>query len=119
MIRGIRGAITVAENSENALREATKELLTRIIEANDIRLENVAYLAFSATEDLDCAFPARFAREISGFELIPMECYQEMRVKSSLALCLRLMMAVNTEKPAKEIKHVYLKGAASLRPDIK
>ncbi len=119
MIRGIRGAITVDENTENALRLATKELLTKIIEANEISLENVAYLNFSATQDLDCAFPARFAREFKGFELIPMECYQEMRVEPSLALCLRVMMAVNTEKSAKDMKHLYLKGASVLRPDIK
>lgn len=119
MIRGIRGAITVDENTENALRLATKELITKTIEANNISLEDVVCLNFSATEDLDCAFPARFAREFAGFELVPMECYQQMRVKPSLALCLRIMMLVNTEKSANDIKHVYLKGAAALRPDIK
>ena len=119
MIRGIRGAITVDENTENALRLATKELLTKIIEANKLSLENVAYLNFSTTEDLDCAFPARFAREFEGFELIPMECYQEMRVKAALSLCLRVMMVVNTEKAPKDVKHIYLKGASVLRPDIK
>ena len=33
-------------------------------------------------------------------------------------MCLRILLHVNTEKPAKEIKHIYLRGARVLRPDL-
>ena len=33
-------------------------------------------------------------------------------------MTLRVLLHVNTEKAAREIKHVYLRGARVLRPDI-
>jgi chorismate mutase len=32
--------------------------------------------------------------------------------------CLRVLLLVNTTVPQAEIRHVYLRGAAGLRPDL-
>ena len=40
--RGIRGATTVETDSVAAILAATRELLTRIVEANDVAIEDVA-----------------------------------------------------------------------------
>lgn len=116
--RAIRGAITVDENSVDALKSATVELLTNILQANEIELEDISHVIFSLTKDIDCAFPAKFARTEMGFDSVPMECYQELNVVTGLNQCLRVLMVVNTEKSQKELEHSYLKGAKLLRSDL-
>lgn len=118
LTRGIRGAITADENTAEAIKTATVELLSEILNANAVNTEDISHVIFSLTSDLNAAFPAKFAREELDFEMVPMECYQELNVEPSLRKCLRVMMVINTKKSQKEIKHIYLKGAKSLRCDI-
>jgi chorismate mutase len=40
-----------------------------------------------------------------------------MNVPGSLPLCIRVLIHWNTTRTAKEINHVYLRDAKSLRPD--
>ena len=117
MVRGIRGAITVDSNTKDAIREATKRLLTVIIERNHIAFEDIASVFFTGTTDLDEEVPARAARNM-GWTSVPMFCMQEMMVKDGLPLCIRVMIHVNTNKQQQEIQHVYLGEAARLRPDL-
>mgnify|MGYP002627394272 CR=1 FL=1 len=70
------------------------------------------------TSDLDCVYPAKFAREIKGFENVPLMCYQELNIENSLPKCIRVRFLVNTNKPQEEIKHIYLNEAKKLRPDL-
>jgi chorismate mutase len=42
---------------------------------------------------------------------------QEIPVPGSLERCVRVLIHWNTEKSAAEIRHVYLRGARTLRPD--
>lgn len=118
LTRGIRGAITVDKNDINSLKLATIELLTKMMSENSLKLDDICCVNFSLTKDINCAFPAKFAREDLGFDTIPMECYQELDVNNSLEMCLRVMMLVNTDKSPLEISHIYLKGAKVLRKDL-
>lgn len=118
LTRGIRGAITVEENNTESLKSATVELLRKMIDSNELLQEDISHVIFSLTNDIDCAFPAKFAREELSFDNIPMECYQELYVKNSLEKCLRVLMVVNTNKSLDEIYHIYLKGAKVLRKDL-
>ena len=45
-------------------------------------------------------------------------CFQELYVVGSLPMCIRAMVMVNTDKAQKDMKHVYLKNAVKLRPDL-
>ena len=117
-LRGIRGAITVNGNNEDAVKEATVELISAIIKANNINTEDIAFINFSTTSDIDCAYPAKFARLNCDLEHVPLNCYQEMNVKGALKMCIRVLVCVNTDKNPFEIKHQYLRGALVLRPDI-
>lgn len=117
LCRGIRGAITVDANTSQAVLDATAELLTAMIEANSIRPEDVASVIFTATPDLNAEFPALAARCL-GWNDVALLCGQEMAVPGSLAMCLRVLLHVNTDKSAEEIAHVYLRGAQALRPDL-
>lgn len=116
--RGIRGAITVEENNVNSLKSATVELLQKMMSSNNINTDDICCVNFSLTRDIDCAFPAKFAREELHFDLVPMECYQELEIEGALKMCLRIMMIVNTEKSLSQIAHIYLKGASILRKDL-
>ena len=114
---GVRGATTVADNSRAAILEATSGLLTEIITVNHITLEDVAGAIFTATPDLDAAYPAAAAREL-GWTQTPLLCMQEMQVVGSLKRCIRVLIHWNTEQTPGEIQHVYLRGAQALRPDL-
>lgn len=115
--RGVRGATTVESNSPDAIIDATKELLSAMIEVNEIQEDDVASAFFTVTQDLNAEFPAVAARQM-GWTDVALLCGHEMNKPGSLPMCLRILLHVNTEKAAKEIKHVYLRGARVLRPDI-
>jgi len=116
-VRAVRGAITVKENSRDEILENTKLLLNKIVEINQIDKNDIVSALFSVTCDLDAAFPAEAAREI-GWTDIALMCTNEINVPGSLAKCIRVLVHINTNKSNNEIKHVYLGGAAALRPDL-
>jgi chorismate mutase len=117
MLRGIRGATTVEENSREAILEASAELLSELVRLNEIQHDHVASIIFTATQDLNAEFPAVAARQ-QGWTDIALECMPEMSVPGSLQRCLRILMHVNTTRAPRELVHVYLRGARALRPDL-
>lgn len=117
LTRGIRGATTVTANTREAILEASKELLTAMLEANGLGVESVASAFFTTTPDLNAEFPALAAREM-GWSDVALLCGHEMNVPGSLPQCLRILLHVNTDKAASDIHHVYLRGARVLRPDF-
>ncbi len=116
MCRGIRGATTAEANTREAILKATRELLALMIRQNGIRQEDVASAIFSTTTDLDAEFPALAARQLGWFDAALL-CGNELDVPGSLRRCIRILLHWNTEKPGDEIVHVYVQGAAHLRPD--
>lgn len=117
MVRGIRGATSVTENTREAILEATAELLDAVVEANDVDREHVASAFFTTTPDLNAEYPAVAARA-AGWTNVPLLCGHEMSVPGGLPRCLRLLMHVNTDRSLAEINHVYLREAVRLRPDL-
>ena len=113
--RGIRGATTVEANTAEDILEATEELLTRLIDLNGIKVEDVCSAIFTTTSDLTAEFPAVAARRL-GWTEAALLCSHEMNVPGSLKKCIRILIHWNTEKDAREIKHVYLRSAKELRP---
>jgi chorismate mutase len=116
-MRGIRGAVTVEADDAGAIVRATKRLLTEIVERNGIVLEDIASVLFSLTPDLSAAFPALGAREM-GWAHVPMLHVSEIDVPGAMPRVIRVLMHVNTTRGLQEIEHVYLEGAAALRPDL-
>jgi chorismate mutase len=52
-----------------------------------------------------------------GWHDVALLCAHEMSVPHGLGHCIRILLHWNTDKSATEIRHVYIKGAANLRPD--
>jgi chorismate mutase len=117
MVRAIRGAITVEENNKDLILANTKLLLQKIVEENQICEDDIISIIFSVTRDLNAAFPAAAAREM-GWTSIALMCTNEIEVPDSLEKCIRVLIHINTDKSNNDIKHVYLKEARSLRPDL-
>lgn len=118
-LRGIRGATTVEANTPQAIRAATLELLTAIIDANEVRRDDVASVFFSTTSDINAEFPATAVRDEMGWTDIALMCGHEMNVPGGLPMCLRILVHVNTTKAAEDLNFVYLRGAQALRPDLR
>lgn len=115
--RGVRGATTADANTREAILQATLQLLALMIRQNDIRAEDVASAIFTVTKDLDAEFPALAARQL-GWLNVALLCGYELNVPGALPRCIRVLVHWNTSKSADEIVHVYIKGAANLRPDL-
>jgi chorismate mutase len=116
-VRGIRGATTVESNSVEAILEATRDLLQAMLTANEVHEEDVASAFFTTTLDLNAEFPAVAARDM-GWSNVALMCGHEMNKPGGLPMCLRILLHVNTDRAARDVKHVYLRGARVLRPDI-
>ncbi|MEJ2040225.1 MAG: chorismate mutase [Desulfosarcinaceae bacterium] len=114
--RGVRGATTAAENTAEAVLEATREMLYIMIRANRMQPENVASAYFTTTLDLTATYPALAARQLGWYD-VALLCGHEMQVPGGLARCIRVLVHWNTTLTAKQITHVYLREAKALRPD--
>jgi chorismate mutase len=116
MIRGVRGATTVENNDPDEILEATRELLTMLVRVNGINIDDIASIVLTTTQDLTTTYPAFAARQLGWFDLALL-CTHEMNVPDGLPLCIRVLIHWNTTKGPKDIGHVYLRNAKSLRAD--
>lgn len=117
-VRGIRGAITVEENTNSAITQAVVELLRKMADANGFLTEDLAAVLFSFTPDLNAGFPATAARTLPGYEMVPLFGTSEISPPGSLPKCIRILILWNTTKPQNAIRHIFLREAATLRPDL-
>jgi chorismate mutase len=117
LCRGVRGATTTDANTRDDILTATRQLLALMIRVNGIEAAHVASAVFSLTRDLDAEFPALAARQLGWLD-VPLLCTYEVDVPGSLRRCVRVLIHWNTDKPQNEIRHVYVKDAERLRPDI-
>ena len=119
MLRGVRGATTVEQDSPEEIYQATRELLLDMLGKNGIEREDIASVFFSTTPDLRSAFPARAARDPDvGFEGVPLMGMQESPIEQGLPRCIRILIHWNSEKQQRDIVHSYLRAAQKLRPDL-
>ena len=118
MIRGIRGATTITEDSATHILKETEKLVLAMAKENDIHPEDVASVIVSTTTDIGDAFPAKAVRSIPEWTYVPVMCTHEMNVPGAITMCIRVLMHVNTQKSQRDIHHIYLNDAIKLRPDL-
>jgi len=117
-VRGIRGATTVEQNVAVDILAATRELLQELLTTNGITTyEEIVSAIFTTTTDVTAVFPAEAARSL-GMSQVPLLCASEIAVPNSMPRCIRILLHVNTEQPQSAMKHVYLREAKRLRPDM-
>lgn len=114
--RGIRGATTVDGPRPELVTDAVGELLDELERVNGFNMSELAAAIFTLTEDLDAAAPAAVARA-HGWGDVPLLQVLEHGGATGIAHCIRVLVLWNTRTPQSDIRHVYLRDAAALRPE--
>src|SRR5690349_23605134 len=97
--------------------ERVAEMVTGVMDANELDVDDFVSIIFTATSDLHSEFPAYAARRL-GFGDVPLICARELEIEGSMPRVVRMMAHVETDLPRADITHVYLHGAAALRRDL-
>lgn len=116
-VRAVRGAIQVEQDDPAVISAGTRELLAEIIRRNGIVADDFISVVFTMTPDLASGFPAVAARDL-GLTDVPLLCATEIGVPNALDRVIRLLAHIESDLPRSAIRHVYLRGAARLRPDL-
>jgi chorismate mutase len=116
-VRAIRGAIQVDADTREDVLEGSAELVTAVLERNQLSADDIISILFTATPDLTAEFPA-YAARLLGLTDVPLMCASEIAVPGAMPRVLRLLAHVDTELTRADVRHVYLRGAAALRSDL-
>lgn len=116
-IYALRGAITVDNDFPKDVDEAVKLLMDTIMGENGLKDEDLASIIFSQTSDLKTRNAAAACRKAGYASTVPLFCVQEAEIAGGLSKCIRVLITVNHKREQKA-KMAYLRGAASLRPDL-
>ena len=116
-VRAVRGATQVEADDRGEILGAVAELVTAVLARNHIQPEALISVVFTATPDLRAEFPAYAARQ-AGIGDVPLLCATEIDVPGALPRTIRLLAHFETDRSRDDVRHVYLRGAASLRTDL-
>lgn len=116
-VRALRGATQVDADDRQQILDRSAELVSAVLERNELVSDDVISIWFTATPDLTAEFPA-YAARLLGLTDVPLMCATEIAVPHALPRVVRLMAHVETDRPRSELQHVYLRGAQALRLDI-
>ena len=117
MVRAVRGAIQVDRDDPADVVAGTRELIAEVISRNELGPADLISIVFTVTPDLTSCFPAGAARDL-GLVDVPLLCATEVDVPGALPRVVRLLAHIESERPRSAVRHVYLRGAARLRPDL-
>lgn len=115
-LRALRGAITVDENTAEAILAGTEELLRAVLDRNELEADDLVSCIFTTTGDLNAEFPAVAARRI-GLSAVPLLGAREMDRPGALPRVIRLLVHCYAD-PGRPAQHVYLRDAVQLRQDL-
>ena len=116
-VRAVRGATQLERDDRDHMLERVAEMVTGVMEANGLAVDDFISVIFTATSDLVAEFPAYAARRL-GFGDVPLLCARELEIAGSMPRVVRMLAHVESDAPRADITHVYLHGAAHLRRDL-
>jgi chorismate mutase len=116
-VRAVRGATQLVSDTRDEMLDRVAEMVTEVMAANQLDVDDFISVIFTATSDLVAEFPAYAARQL-GFGEIPLLCARELEIAGSMPRVVRMLAHVETDLPRGEVTHVYLHGAAALRTDL-
>jgi chorismate mutase len=116
-VRAIRGAVQLDSDERAHMLTSVSELVSAILERNELAVDDLISIVFTATPDLHSEFPAVGARDI-GITDVPLLCAQEIDVAGAMPRVIRILAHAETERTKADVQHVYLRGAVALRKDI-
>jgi chorismate mutase len=113
----VRGATQLDADIREHMLERVAEMVTDVMAANGLEVDDFISIIFTATSDLVSEFPAYAARRL-GFSDVPLICARELEIEGSMPRVVRMLAHVESDLPKSDITHVYLHGAAHLRRDL-
>ena len=116
-VRAVRGATQLDADDREHMLDRVAEMVTDVMEANALSVDDFISVIFTATPDLVSEFPAYAARRL-GFGDVPLICARELAVEGAMPRVVRMLAHVETDLDRGDITHVYLHGAAALRSDL-
>ena len=116
-VRAVRAAIQIDANDRDQILEGASELVREMLRRNDLSVDDLISVVFTATPDLNAEFPA-YAARLMGMTDVPLLCSTEIAVPGAMPRVLRLLAHVETDRTRAEMAHPYLRGAAALRRDL-
>lgn len=116
-VRALRGATTFDVDEAEHVSERVVELVTEMLQRNQVSHDDVVSIIFTATEDLTSTFPATAARRL-GLGDVPLICARELSIDGAMERCVRVMMHFDTTLERSALRHVYLHDARGLRDDL-
>ncbi|HNM97463.1 MAG TPA: chorismate mutase [Marmoricola sp.] len=116
-VRAVRGATQLIEDTREQMLDRVAEMVSEVMTANHLGVDDFISVVFTATSDLTSEFPAYAARQL-GFDDVPLLCARELEIEGSMPRVVRLLAHVETELARSQVTHVYLHGAAALRRDL-
>jgi chorismate mutase len=116
MIKAVRGAVKIDEDTPESIRGGVVELMNTLLEENCIREGNIVSLVFSMTGDLRSRNPASALRT-RGYESVPLFCCKEPDIEGMMPRVIRVLVTVRVSR-FRSLTPVYVNGAEGLRPDL-
>jgi chorismate mutase len=116
-VRAIRGAVQLDADDREHLLASTEELVAEMLTQNQLAKDHLISIILTATPDIRSEFPAVAARQL-GIGDVPLLCAQELNIHGAMPLVIRVLAHVETELTRAQLRHVYLRGAATLRRDL-
>lgn len=116
-LRALRGATTVQADTRDDVLTRVEELLSEMLERNEVHHDDIISVIFTATDDIRSCFPAEAARR-HGLGDVPLLCARELDVLGATPLCVRVLAHISTERSRDDLRHIYLHGARGLRDDL-
>ncbi len=116
-VRAVRGATQLDADDREHMLERVAEMVSDVMEANSLEVDDFISVIFTATPDLVSEFPAYAARRL-GFGDVPLICARELAVEGAMPRVVRMLAHVESDLSKQDITHVYLHGAAALRSDL-
>jgi chorismate mutase len=116
-VRAVRGATQVDADDRELILDGIRELVTVLLERNQLSPDDLISVVFTATPDLKAEFPAYAARQL-GITDVPFLCATEIDVPGAMPRVLRLLAHVERALERSVLRLVDLRGAAALRTDL-
>jgi len=117
MVKAVRGAVSLNENTEMELQSRVDILFKELLIKNNIKVDSIVSIIFSQTPDITFN-PAKALRISNNLTETPLFCTQEPVCEDfPQKRMLRILLTFNSDLPG-TTKPIYMGEAAGLRKDL-
>jgi len=117
-MRAFRGATTVENDDPAEIRIAVRDLMTELIEKNNLVDDDFVDVILTVTPDLTSMYAGTALRQECGFDDVPLLGAVEANVTTGVDRCVRVLVHAYSSLSRQQVVPVYHGKARQLRPDL-